>query len=85
MAGSLFGSTIGFLLVCTLSSIGVSACYLLSKFCGIETLIMNYLPSQLTSSKKTLENLVSKEQSAHNIICKSGLETQINPILIKYL
>lgn len=58
MAGSLFGSGMGFLLVCTLSSIGVSACYLMSKMCGIEMLIMNYLPSQITSSKITLENLV---------------------------
>ncbi|XP_025421675.1 transmembrane protein 41A-like [Sipha flava] len=62
MAGSLFGSSIGFLLVCTLSSIGVSACYLLSKLCAIETVIMNYLPSQLTSSKTTLENLVEKNR-----------------------
>lgn len=66
MAGSLFGSSIGFLLVCTLSSIGVSACYLLSKFCDFEMLIVNYLPSQLTSSKITLENLVSKNQSVLN-------------------
>lgn len=62
MAGSLFGSGIGFLLICTLSSIGVSACYLLSKLCAVETVIMNYLPSQLTSSKTNLENLVSKIQ-----------------------
>lgn len=59
MAGSLFGSGVGFLLVCTLSSVGVSACYLLSKLCGIETLIVNYSPSQIISSKTTLENLVS--------------------------
>lgn len=60
MAGSLFGSGVGFLLVCTLSSIGVSACYLLSKICGVEKLIVNYLPHQLTSSKISLENLVSR-------------------------
>lgn len=60
MAGSLFGSTVGLLLVCTLSSLGVSSCYLLSKMCGIEMLIVNYLPKQLTLSKTSLENLVSK-------------------------
>lgn len=60
MAGSLFGSTTGLLIVCTLSSLGVSTCYLLSKICGIETLILNYFPRQLTSSKIALENLVSK-------------------------
>lgn len=60
MAGSLFGSRNGLLLVCILSSLGVSACYLLSRICGIEALILNYFPRQLTSSKIALENLVSK-------------------------
>lgn len=60
IAGSLFGSVVGFLLVCTLSSIGVSACYLLSKLCSIETLIVNYFPKRLISSKIAIENLVSE-------------------------
>jgi len=60
IAGSLFGSVFGLFLVCTLSSIGVSACYLLSKVCGVETFLMNYFPSVLTSSKTTVGNLVSK-------------------------
>lgn len=60
IAGSLFGSGVGFLLVCTLSSIGVSACYLLSKLCNIETIIVNYFPNRLISSKIALENLVSE-------------------------
>lgn len=59
MAGSLFGSTMGLLLICTLSTIGVSICYLLSKICGIEKVISNYLPNQLVTSKISLENLVS--------------------------
>jgi len=62
IAGSLFGSSIGLLLVCTLSSIGVCACYLLSKICGLESLIVNYFPRQLISSKSTLENLIQKNR-----------------------
>ncbi|CAH1709816.1 unnamed protein product [Aphis gossypii] len=52
IAGSLFGSGLGLLLVCTLSSIGVSACYLLSKVCGVETFLMNYFPGTLKLVKK---------------------------------
>lgn len=63
MAGSLFGSSIGLLLVCTLSSLGVAACYLLSKICGIESLIVNYFPSRLAAYKISLENLVSETYS----------------------
>ncbi|KAL4112739.1 hypothetical protein QTP88_016474 [Uroleucon formosanum] len=62
IAGSLFGSVLGLLLVCTLSSIGVSACYLLSKVCGIETFLMNYFPSVLTSWKTTVGNLVKNNE-----------------------
>lgn len=62
MAGSLFGSSIGLLLVCTLSSLGVAACYLLSKICDIESLIVNYFPSRLAAYKISLENLVQKNK-----------------------
>ncbi|KAF0761008.1 transmembrane protein 41A-like [Aphis craccivora] len=62
IAGSLFGSGLGLLLVCTLSSIGVSACYLLSKVCGVETFLMNYFPSTLRSSKNTVGNLVQNNK-----------------------
>lgn len=60
IAGSVFGASIGFLLVCTLSSIGVSACYFISKLCNLEKLLEKYFPSKLTSAKNTLEYLVSK-------------------------
>ncbi|XP_050537611.1 transmembrane protein 41A-like isoform X2 [Daktulosphaira vitifoliae] len=63
LAGSLFGSIYGFLLVCILSSIGVSSCYLLSKICCIEEVLIKFLPSQLRSSKTTLENLVSNNKN----------------------
>lgn len=62
IAGSLFGSGLGLLLVCTLSSIGVSACYLLSKVCGVETFLMNYFPGTLRSSKNTVGNLVQNNK-----------------------
>jgi len=62
IAGSLFGSGLGLLLVCTLSSIGVSACYLLSKVCGVETFLMNYFPNALSSSKNTMGNLVQNNK-----------------------
>ncbi|XP_050422813.1 transmembrane protein 41A-like isoform X2 [Adelges cooleyi] len=62
LAGSLFGTGYGFLLVCILSSIGVSACYCMSKLCGLEEVITQFLPSQLTSAKISLENLVKKNQ-----------------------
>ncbi|XP_060837123.1 transmembrane protein 41A-like isoform X2 [Rhopalosiphum padi] len=62
IAGSLFGSSLGLLLVSTLSSIGVTACYLLSKVCGVETFLMNYFPGTLTSSKNTVGNLVQNNK-----------------------
>ncbi|VVC33566.1 Hypothetical protein CINCED_3A013578 [Cinara cedri] len=63
IAGSLFGTSIGFILVCTLSSIGVSMCYVISKICGFEKLLNEFFSTgYIAKIKSSLENLIQKNK-----------------------
>jgi len=54
LAGAIFGPVLGFLLCCTLTAVGASLCYLLSRAVGKEV-AMNYFPARVKQFQDKLE------------------------------